>query len=190
MIEEEILDEILYNYNKLARPGTIEHPTVKVEHGVNLIKIEECVSGYLLITIRTMTLQYKYITWNKLDKNRRIWKVYLVDTPGVAHFVCYLYLYRLRKTGKWNLNIGAVIYSDGLRTFYNIWGARRYILWGSLHEFILFKQVIRIILLLLSSCIHLFTKISTYPVQFIFKTGYSFVFCFCDLYRSVELNPM
>ncbi|XP_071181850.1 neuronal acetylcholine receptor subunit alpha-9-I-like isoform X2 [Mytilus edulis] len=42
MIEEEILDEILYNYNKLARPGTIEHPTVKVEHGVNLIKIEEC----------------------------------------------------------------------------------------------------------------------------------------------------
>lgn len=47
MIEEEILDEILYNYNKLARPATIEHPTVKVEHGVNLIKIEECVSGYL-----------------------------------------------------------------------------------------------------------------------------------------------
>ena len=44
IIEEEVLDEILYSYNKLARPGTLENPTVVVKHGLNLIKIVECVS--------------------------------------------------------------------------------------------------------------------------------------------------
>lgn len=42
IIEEEVLDEILYSYNKLARPGTLENPTVVVKHGLNLIKIVEC----------------------------------------------------------------------------------------------------------------------------------------------------
>jgi hypothetical protein len=45
IIEEEVLDEILYSYNKLARPGTFENPTVVVKHGLNLIKIVECVSN-------------------------------------------------------------------------------------------------------------------------------------------------
>jgi hypothetical protein len=45
MIEEEVLDEILYSYNKLARPATFENPTVVVKHGLNLIKIVECVSN-------------------------------------------------------------------------------------------------------------------------------------------------
>lgn len=42
MIEEEVLEEILYNYNKLARPATAKEPTVIVKHGLNLIKVIEC----------------------------------------------------------------------------------------------------------------------------------------------------
>lgn len=42
LIEDDALEEILNNYNKLARPATVSKPTVTVKHGLNLVSIKEC----------------------------------------------------------------------------------------------------------------------------------------------------
>lgn len=37
--EEDLLDELFYNYNKDARPATRETPTIYVKHGLSLLRI-------------------------------------------------------------------------------------------------------------------------------------------------------